>query len=78
MIGVLLYCMDVLSPEVMESFGERMIERALEHPDTGVREAAVNLISLWESETLLDTLSEHKESTPWLAKYIDQILHPQT
>lgn len=52
----------------------RMIDDWLRSSNIEIRDAATKAAELWGGERVLESLSSHRESVPWLANYIADVL----
>ena len=51
-----------------------IVRRALNASQVQIRDAAVRAVDSWEDPQLLPLLETHKESVPWLARYIRAVV----
>ena len=70
----ILKCIGRLRRDLVEPWGKIMARTGLSEPSLEIREAAVTAFELWGDAESLKTLKDHTESTPWLARYIKQVI----
>jgi hypothetical protein len=70
----ILKCIGRLHPSLVGSWGKLMAKTGLSEPSLEIRDAAVTALELWGDSESLGILKDHIESTPWLARYIKQVI----
>lgn len=70
----ILKCIGRLRCDLVEPWGPIMARTGLLEPSLEIRDAAVTALELWGGSESLEVLKNHMESTPWLARYIKQVI----
>lgn len=70
----ILKCIGRLQYSLVGPWGKLMAKTGLSEPYLEIRDAAVTALELWGDSESLEILKDHIESTPWLARYIKQVI----
>ena len=71
----ILQCLGRLEQPEAIQVGKRLVLNALRSADVEVRAAAISTIEQWATHDILDALRNHRETIPWLRRYVQQVLH---
>lgn len=76
LIASILKCVGRLELDLCKGWGFDLINKALQHRDTEVRDAAVQALELWGNSNSIRLLKEHfkHEKILWLKEYVKKII----
>ena len=63
-----------LSVNEVNAWGSDLLEIALKNEDIEVRDAAIQALELWGTNSAVELLKSHNEIIPWLKDYISKVI----
>jgi hypothetical protein len=70
----LLQCIGRVRSYAIKEVGKALVVGGLRQESIEIREAAISVIEQWSGEEMIAILRGHKDPTPWLAEYAEQVI----
>lgn len=74
LVASVLTCLGRVKEDTCPNWGYELAANGLKHRSAEVRDAAVQLLELWEGDQALIILTKHEESVDWLDDYIKGVI----
>lgn len=72
--AAILVCLANVARPGTDEWRANLVRRALSLDSVEIRDAAVQAAEIWAGQEMVEVLSQHRESVPWLRDYVEGVV----